>query len=287
MQRIVIFSFLVLILGSGCESLSPMAKVEALPENSPQAFLEKGKSESSDKIMVCIGDSITHGTVSVNYVDMLTERLGPKGYELINAGINGNLAYDVTQRMDEIIACAPDVVTILIGTNDAYGSMSEKLETFYVDKNKLPQKPTEDFYRKHLVEICRRVKNETNAKVFLLSLPPLSETFTAPAFLRAKKYSRIVKEIAEAEGVVFIDLHEKMTDVILSRGGGSLEAPESDKFLDAVTDALVSYAFFGKSLDEISAEKGFLVLTDYLHLNSTGAGIVADCIENAVLGSGF
>lgn len=26
--------------------------------------------------MVCAGDSITHGTVSVNYVDMLQERLG-------------------------------------------------------------------------------------------------------------------------------------------------------------------------------------------------------------------
>ena len=42
--------------------------------------------------MVAIGDSITHGRVSFNYVNSLEEKFGTH-YEFVNAGINSNLAF--------------------------------------------------------------------------------------------------------------------------------------------------------------------------------------------------
>ena len=39
------------------------------------------------------------------------------GYEFVNAGINGQLAYNLLQRLDNVVACCPDVVTVLIGSD--------------------------------------------------------------------------------------------------------------------------------------------------------------------------
>ena len=39
----------------------------------------------------------------------------------------------------------------------------------------------------------------------------------------------------------------------------------------------------GASFGEISQKNGFLLVTDYLHLNETGARMVADLIEGFVL----
>ena len=45
-------------------------------------------------------------------------------------GMNGDLAWNVNERIDKIIKCDPDLVFLLIGSNDAMGSMSKKLENF-------------------------------------------------------------------------------------------------------------------------------------------------------------
>ncbi|MBP7586229.1 MAG: hypothetical protein KBA61_19455, partial [Spirochaetes bacterium] len=50
--------------------------------------------------------------------------------------------------------------------------------------------------------------------------------------------------------------------------------------------ALVKRFLLGKSFDDISRDNGFSVLTDLLHLNSTGAETAADLVADFVLGSG-
>jgi hypothetical protein len=44
----------------------------------------------------------------------------------------------------------------------------------------------------------------------------------------------------------------------------------------------VFHILLGRSLDEISSSNGFLIITDFLHLNSRGAGFVAELIEGFV-----
>ena len=78
-------------------------KVQTLPVNNPVAFLQQGQ-DAKKKVLVCIGDSITHGTVSVNYVDMLSSRLANRGIVVVNAGVNSELAYNVAQRLDAIVS---------------------------------------------------------------------------------------------------------------------------------------------------------------------------------------
>ena len=70
----------------------------------------------AESLVVCLGDSNTQGQFSANYVKRLQDRW--PGTRFINAGVNGQLAYNITQRLDEVVAQQPDVVTLLVGTND-------------------------------------------------------------------------------------------------------------------------------------------------------------------------
>ena len=65
---------------------------------------------STKKRLVCIGDSLTHGNMSVDYVKILSEKLDSDNFDVINAGINAELTYNVLQRLDSIIACKPDLL---------------------------------------------------------------------------------------------------------------------------------------------------------------------------------
>jgi hypothetical protein len=81
--------------------------VQKKPPNNPTAFLKNEKRERQENLkkIVFIGDSITHGTMSVNFIDIIKEQLGEENYQYINAGINGNLTYHVLLRLKPIIAC--------------------------------------------------------------------------------------------------------------------------------------------------------------------------------------
>ena len=104
-KKLFIFlGILFLTVGGTCFYLYTAAT--RLPENRPQAFLNT-KSAPNQKVVVCVGDSLTHGRVSHNYVDVLDGRFSDD-YLFVNAGINSELAYNVLQRIDDIIALKPD-----------------------------------------------------------------------------------------------------------------------------------------------------------------------------------
>jgi acyl-CoA thioesterase-1 len=145
------------------------------PDNNPAAFIAEVKPGFSGSVLVCVGDSITHGRISSNYVDMLSDDLKKKDFYVVNAGINGELAYNVLMRLDSVIKCDPDYVTVLIGTNDAHGALTAEQGEVVFKEMKLPQMPTDQWYRENLTQIVRKLKVSTHAKIALLSIPPIGE----------------------------------------------------------------------------------------------------------------
>jgi lysophospholipase L1-like esterase len=141
----------ILFLAAGGACLYLYHAATRLPENRPQAFLNT-KFAANQKVVVCVGDSLTHGRVSYNYVDDLDGRF-PDDYLFVNAGINSELAYNVLQRLDNIIALKPDYITILIGSNDVLGTLGEQSAQRYVKKWNLPQAPDRQWFRKNLTQI--------------------------------------------------------------------------------------------------------------------------------------
>ncbi len=268
---IVIIVLLGGILGYGLWSATK------LPVNSPETFL-KSHSKRGEQVVVCIGDSITHGQVSHNYVDELAKRYPPRKVTFINAGINSELAYNVRQRIDEIIRCQPDVITILIGSNDALATLNPENAARYVKERGLPRTPDKEWYARNLSAGVNRLQAETQARIALLSLPPITEDTSHAGYKRAIEYSAVVRQIAMEENLTYLPLNEQMVDVIAKKPVIKESDYKGGDRMGLYT-AIISYYLLGRDWDEIADDNGFLFLTDSIHLNGRGAKIVADLIS--------
>ena len=72
----------------------------------------------ADSTVVALGDSLTYGygaTPQTSYPAILAELTG---WQVINAGVNGNTSADVLARSAAIIAQNPDLVLLGVGGND-------------------------------------------------------------------------------------------------------------------------------------------------------------------------
>jgi len=249
------------------------------PDNNPAFYISETMPESTLPTLVCAGDSITHDRVSHNYVDMVAERLAGDA-DVVNAGINGELAWNVLMRSDEIIACDPEFVTILIGTNDANGSLDEVKAQAQIKEMGLPQAPTREWYTENLVELCEKLIAYTDARIALLSLPPINEDMDHEAYARAEEYSLVIEEVADDLGLTYLPLNEAM--------GAFLEEAGADPAIGYEDQTNVMYIGIFKhfvlkqGFEEIAAANGCYLITDTLHLSETGADIVADLIEEFV-----
>ena len=229
-------------------------------------------------LVVCAGDSITHGVVSVNYVEMLERRL--PGWDFSNAGVNSELAYNLVSRLDPIIALDPDVVTVLIGSNDVNATLGLRSFLGYYALHRLPEAPNMLFFQENLTLIARRLKAETHARVAFLSIPPIGEDDRHYVFLRTEEYARVVAEVAEAEGISYLPLRERLVAYLKTEPKGST-IPFA-RFAQAQNNSVRSHILLGKTFDEISAANGFHLLVDGIHLNTRGASVIADLVEEFI-----
>ncbi len=226
--------------------------------------------------MVCLGASIIHGRMSFNVVDLLAERLG-SGYQLVNAGVNGDLAHNARLRLPEVIACQPDAAVVLVGTNDVIASLSPRSERRYRRMKKLPERPTKAWYRDNLLGIVTALRRETPARVAVCSLPVLGEALDAEPNRRAAEYGAVAREIASQEGIAYLPVHEDTSAVVRAERPGGGRAFEDRPGL--VLGAMVERQVLGRSFDAIGARNGFVLLTDGIHLNRRAATLVADRFE--------
>ena len=250
-----------------------------LAPSNPKALLaargEAGNGRPRKRLAVCAGDSITRGTVSVDYVTALVSRL--PDWELSNAGVNGELAYNLAERVGDIVALKPDAVTILIGTNDVLATFGFRNALGYMAAKRLPERPSTLFYRENLTAIVRTLKRETGARIALFSLPPIGEDPGHYAYIRTEDYSRIVRDISRTEGVAYLPLRERLCAYLETMPPFDRERQLRFKaFGRAQLRAGRMQRYLGKSLDEISAANRFHILVDGVHLNSHGAAIAAE-----------
>lgn len=278
MMRKIIFIFLLTAAVLSGAYFYVVKSVTGLPVNNPAAFAAEKKVHSG-KTVVCLGDSITHGSMSYNYVDELTRRLSSKGFVFVNAGINAELAYNALLRVDAVLACKPDFVTVLIGTNDVNASMSPEKQAHYKKIMKLPQQADKDWYRENLKKICQKIKTASpHTRIALIALPPVGEDLGDAAYQRASEYCLIIEQVAKEENVSYLPIHEKMEAYLKNNKHKQLYT--FDQCDTLMSKAMAQHYLMKKSYDEISSANGFLLVTDFLHLNSVGAGMIADEIQS-------
>ncbi|MHA1154928.1 MAG: SGNH/GDSL hydrolase family protein [Candidatus Heimdallarchaeota archaeon] len=278
---LISFGTLLLVIILGILLLSYLYwRIFLPPKDNPYEFVAGEHFHlSTKKRVVCIGDSLTHGNMSTNYVKMLCVRLGTDDYHIINAGLNAELTYNILKRLESIIACKPDFVTLLIGTNDVSRQLHLPNKKRGVRRLKLPQEPDEDWFASNLIQIITELQEKTEAKIGLCSIPPMGEDQTHEVFLQSSRYANIIADIATKTGIPYLPVHEKMIHY-LNKNPTNPKHPYERRLIETT---FFQFYFLGMTFNKISERNGFSLLIDHVHLNSTGAKIITDLLEAFIL----
>lgn len=226
--------------------------------------------------VVCAGDSNTRGQYGVGYVQVLNERLRGRDISITSAGVNGDGSFDLVRRLDAIIELAPDAVTVLIGSNDAWCTLSEANARRMVKRKKLPFAPTLSRYRDHLHTIAARLTAETDARIALMSPPVLGQDLAATPARVGADFSAVVKQVAAEHGTAYVPLFEQQCEHLRRSGAEALPFP--DGMTERYTSVLQHYLLH-RSYDTIASHRRLVLTSDHVHQNSRGAAMIADLIE--------
>jgi lysophospholipase L1-like esterase len=225
-------------------------------------------------LVACVGDSITQGQVSADYVRLLQRRWEPAGFQFLNAGVNGDLAYNVAQRLDGVVARRPDVVTLLIGTNDVNAHLDARWGQRYRKHQHLPVPPTLEWYAEQLGIILTRLQTETDARLFVLDLPMLGEDMSSRMNGLVRDYNAALREVAARHSVPCLPLHDRLVELLPTH---HMPPPYVGKVRMILT-ATLGHAVLRRSWDEVARRNGLTLLTDHIHLDDRAAAIVADLV---------
>ncbi|MGL4338031.1 MAG: SGNH/GDSL hydrolase family protein [Turicibacter sp.] len=250
-------------------------KFNQRPVNTPKHYLKTKRSLKPS--VVCLGDSNTQGAMSYSFVNELSVSAKGSYFEIINAGINGDLAYNVLNRLDEVIACNPNYITILIGSNDILATLNKQNELRFERKKDLPIKPNEVWFESNLTAIISTLKQKTKAKIAILSLPLISENPESLAYKKSISYSKIIAKIAKCEQICYLPLNECQLQYLTNHHKAKPKGYDSS-LLVFFKPAFKHYVL-GKTWDEISKEEGLTLTIDTVHQNK----VAATMIERLVL----
>ncbi len=249
--------------------------VKHVPDTFPTAE-NRTKFKTEKPIVVCFGDSNTHGNVSYNWVAGIEKDL--PNFQFVNAGRNSDLTFTLLHRIDDVIACKPDFVNILIGTNDLNATFAESSLKRYQKSGRLSEGevPSIDSFERNYEEIVDRISGETQAKISLMSLPLMGEDLASEENKSVAVYNSIIKEIADKNDLNYLPLFEQQKAYLE-------ESPSETKYkfksyFYLLNLSIMKHYWLGKSWDEISRSNKTKLSPDFLHQNSVSGKMIADLL---------
>ncbi|MBQ7035762.1 MAG: hypothetical protein IJN34_08510 [Clostridia bacterium] len=159
------------------------------------------------KTVLMQGDSITNGLRNMDVPEDLgqwyakrvagaLELAHPGEYAFINRGISGNRIVDIYARIkQDIINLKPDIMSLMIGTNDVWAEHSRK--------NGVPPEKYERFYEMILDEVeaaLPDIKIILMGSYFQEGVQEYNDSFLS----EVKERAEIVRRIAERRGYPYI-----------------------------------------------------------------------------------
>lgn len=222
-------------------------------------------------VVACLGASIVRGRASVDFVRLLREEFPELAF--VNGGVNGRVAWELLQAMDDVMACAPSAAIILVGTNDIQATLAPDGGAAVRKSKKLPQNPSLDFYGECLTAIVDRLQ-AGGARVAVCSLPPLGQDLSDAPNERTREFNRVIAVVCESRGATYLPVNERLSQMLVDHA--EADGPAfTGSWLPGMR-SLVWHFVGGQSLDDISERNGFMLSPDGVHLNGVGARVVAD-----------
>ena len=276
------FSLIVLLIAAAfiAAAFFYVSKViSSLPEGRAEEFLDS-TDVTNKKIIACIGDSLTHGNIGQSWVDYLREEF--PNYVFLNEGINGNTAWQVLQRLDPILECKPDLIILMIGTNDALGSFDINSGLRYKKNNELPEVPTLEKYKQHLNELIEKIGLQS--KIVICTLPPIGENVNSEVNKHVNLFNDFIKLIAKQKNLSLLPVSDALwSDIQFRTYPLKLEYnPKVIPLFRRIFGGIFHHYLFKRSWNDISRAKGQWILFDHIHLNERGAEIVYELAKDFI-----
>jgi acyl-CoA thioesterase-1 len=271
---------LIVLVGWLALRLSP---VFGHPHLSQLARFESSLSADPEKVVVCFGDSLTEGNASFDYVSRLAGRLEPSGHTVLNAGINGQLAWNLRMRVDEITRIDPAYIVLLVGTNDVRAIENEVAASQYVKEQSLPETPSPEFWQDNYRQLLDVLCHETRSRVILVTLPMLGEREGEAVDAYVQRANQLIEQEARTRDLPCVPLYARLTSMLDpdARARAPTYAAQYSRRL-AVRAVLLHY-LLGMSWDRITGRNGMSLLTDMIHLNETSGEVLVELVEAAIL----
>ena len=241
--------------------------------------------EYNKKLVVFAGNSITHGRIGYDWVRYLSLNDTSKMY--LNAGMNGDLAWNVNQRIDEIIKCDPDLVFLLIGSNDAMGSLSKDAGEFYKKFKNLPLLPALDWYEKNYDEILQKLLKSTSAKIILITIPWVGEHEDSKIISIIKEHNKIIKKLSLKYELKVLPFFDEMRKLILSKhqqnnSTETIPVYTRKKNASLSVFGILKYYQLGFSWNEIGDKNNLIATFDFIHLNERSGILLEHLVQQSI-----
>ena len=281
MKKIILFFFLTilsLVIFSGCM----LYQINKNPMH-PRHYISN--KEYNKKLVVFAGNSITHGRVGYDWVRSLSLNDTSKIY--LNAGMNGDLAWNVNQRIDEIIKCDPDLVFLLIGSNDAMGSLSKDAGEFYKKFKNLPLLPALDWYEKNYDQILQKLLKSTSAKIILITIPWVGEHEDSKIISIIKEHNKVIKRLSLKYELKVLPFFDEMEKLILSKHQQNNSAETIPVYTLKKNASLsvlgtLKYYLLGFSWNEIGDKNNLSTTFDFIHLNERSGILLENLAQRSM-----
>jgi len=221
-----------------------------------------------------LGASLIEGSISAPLLPRVVARLNRDDIEVLNAGVNGDLAWNVARRAPAVVAWKPDVLFILAGTNDVLASLTEGRARRYVRWKKLPKTPDAQFSLDGLRSVFDSVR--TVPRVVLGTLPPLGEDLDGDACGRVRTINAVITRAGSERGWNIADLY---TAIAARIGSSGRPLPGRDHL---VLSAALQHRIFRRSYESIARTHGFRALSDGIHFTEGSGDAAADVIAGAI-----
>jgi lysophospholipase L1-like esterase len=249
-----------------------VSRIISLPPEGRAVDYLNSNLENNQRVVACIGDSLTHGNIGQSWVDYLRKDFPNDVF--LNEGINGNTAWQVIQRLEPILECQPDLIILLIGTNDALGSFDINSGIRYKKNNDLPEVPSLEKYKEHLNELIEKI--EVQSKIVICTIPPIGENANSEVNNHVNLFNDYIKQIANQKNLSLLPVSDALWSEINSRTFPiKLDYnPKAMPLMKRILGGIFHHYLFKNSWNDISMAKGQWILFDQIHLNERGAEIV-------------
>jgi acyl-CoA thioesterase I len=277
------------------------------PVNNPSTFVIWSRAQNRRRpVVLCLGDSLTHGTCSADFTTVLAPQLCASlalplpdasavfvdPVWVVNAGQNSITTHTIWhERLNTALNVYPDYILLLIGTNDvqciALGPNS-LIARKIVAQNALPEMPTLSTLERNLTGILHYIHEASpKVEIGLCTLPPLGEDLSSSYNQCVRNANAIIERVAHSAAtsdnkVSVVPLYAAL-EAVLEKERNKWTWPYTYFMVAALMEypiRFVTHFVAGLTIpwNTLCQPFGYTVLSDGLHLNERGRDILVQVV---------